>query len=78
MRERRPLFGYGLQRSGMSAVYHSVCERSIFPSVLIRCDIAVVHPPGSGKDIRNQKYRASTQIPLGSCSDSIYARFQGN
>ena len=31
MRERRPLFGYGLQRSGMSAVYHSVCERVDFP-----------------------------------------------
>ena len=30
MRERRPLFGYGLQRSGMSAVYHSVCERVDF------------------------------------------------
>ena len=30
MRERRPLFGYGLQRSGMSAVYHSVCERIDF------------------------------------------------
>ena len=26
MRERRPLSGYGLQRSSMSAVYHSVCE----------------------------------------------------
>ena len=24
----------------------------------------------------DKKYRASTQIPLGSCSDSIYARFQ--
>ena len=30
MRERRPLFGYGLQRSGMSAVYHSVCEMADF------------------------------------------------
>ena len=30
MLERRPLFGYGLQRSGMSAVYHSVCERVDF------------------------------------------------
>ena len=30
MRERRPLFGYGLQRSGMSEVYHSVCERVDF------------------------------------------------
>ena len=30
MRERRPLFGYGLKRSGMSAVYHSVCERADF------------------------------------------------
>ena len=30
MRERGPLFGYGLQRSGMSAVYHSVCERVDF------------------------------------------------
>ena len=30
MRERRPLFGYGLQRSGMSAVYHSVYERVDF------------------------------------------------
>ena len=28
--------------------------------------------------ITQQKYRTSTQIPLGSCSDSIYARFQGN
>ena len=30
MRERRPLFGYGLQRSGMSEVYHSVGERADF------------------------------------------------
>ena len=35
MRERRPLFGYGLQRSGMSAVYHSVYDRADF---LIRFD----------------------------------------
>ena len=51
MRERRPLFEYGLQRFGMSAVYHSVCERVDFSIRLIRCGIAVVYLPGSGKDI---------------------------
>ena len=30
MRERRSLFGYRLQRSGVSAVYHSYCERADF------------------------------------------------
>ena len=36
------------------------------------------HPQGKIIYIKWGKYRASTQIPLGSCSDSIYARFQGN
>ena len=52
MHERRPLFGYGLQRSGMSAVYHSVVGgAAIFAYILIRCGIAVVYLTGSGKDI---------------------------
>ena len=50
MPERRPLFGYGLARSGVSAVYQSACE--IFAYVLKRCGVAVVYLPGSGKDIR--------------------------
>ena len=30
MRERRPLFGYGLECCGASAVYQSACERADF------------------------------------------------
>ena len=53
MRERRPLFGYRLQRSGKSAVpYIIVFVRGpIFAYVLICCGIAVVYLPGSGKDM---------------------------
>ena len=57
MRERRPLFGYGLQRSGMSAVYHSVCERVDFS---IRFD-TLWHSCGIStrqwKGYRNQKVK---------------------
>ena len=58
MSDRRSLFGYGLERCGVSAVYHIVCERADFcircGRALIRCGRAVVYLPGSGKDIRRE------------------------
>ena len=46
MREKRPLFGYGLQRSGTSAVYIIVFVRGpIFAYVLIRCGIGETRAP---------------------------------
>ena len=56
MRERRPLFGYGLQRSGMSAVYRSVCERVDFS---IRFD-TLWHSCG----ISTRQWKAGVQIHI--------------
>ena len=45
VRERRPLFGYRLECSGVSAVYHSVVSRLIFVYVLLRYGIPVAYLP---------------------------------
>ena len=64
MRERRPLFGYGLQRSGMSAVYHSVCERVDFS---IRFD-TLWHSCG----ISTRQWKGYGDVHV------IFSRFYGN
>ena len=45
-------FGYGLEHSGMGAVYHSACDRA---NICIRFGRAVVYLPGSGRIYEKEK-----------------------
>ena len=71
MRERRPLFGYGLQRSGMSAVYHSVCERvnfSIrFDTLWHSCGISTRQWKGYPISIGNKGCLVDKQVRISGC-----------